>query len=64
MRKMASIMYCDFCAKHQDEVKTLLSGINDAAICNECVSVAVDIISKHAERATTGNATADDGKDK
>ena len=35
--------YCNFCGKHQDEVKQIVTGF-DVCICNECVSVCVEII--------------------
>ncbi|WP_150467745.1 ATP-dependent Clp protease ATP-binding subunit ClpX [Francisella sp. SYW-9] len=34
---MAKILYCSFCGKSQQEVKSIISG-RDGNICNECVS--------------------------
>jgi hypothetical protein len=34
---------CSFCGKKQDQVKTLVAGIN-AYICNECIEVANEVI--------------------
>ena len=34
---MAKILYCSFCGKSQQEVKSIISG-RDSSICSECVS--------------------------
>lgn len=35
--------FCDFCGKDEKEVRTLIAGPS-AFICNECVSLCVDIL--------------------
>lgn len=35
---------CDFCGKDQDEVEKLIAGPRHVAICNECVTLCVEII--------------------
>lgn len=39
---------CDFCGKHQDQVKALIAGMHNAMICDECVSGCVQIVSDQA----------------
>lgn len=46
MRKMVDTVYCDFCAKSQHEVKNIVQGPRDIAICDECIALCVDVISK------------------
>lgn len=41
----ADPMRCDFCGKSRREVKGLVAG-KGAAICNECVGLAVEILTK------------------
>jgi ATP-dependent Clp protease ATP-binding subunit ClpX len=41
-----NLVYCSFCGKNQNEVKIIVSG-PAVYICNECVSVCVDIIEQH-----------------
>lgn len=38
---------CDFCGKTQHEVATIVMGAQDVAICNECVAVAADVVSRN-----------------
>lgn len=38
------ILHCTFCHKSQDEVVALLAFPDELSICNECVSLMVDII--------------------
>ena len=37
------IWNCTFCGKHRNEVRKLINGPN-AAICDECVELCVDIL--------------------
>lgn len=41
---------CNFCEKTQDEVLQLIAGPREVHICNECVSLCVDIISGKAKQ--------------
>lgn len=36
--------FCSFCGKTEDKVKRLISGQNDACICDECVTICGDMI--------------------
>ena len=48
---MAKILYCSFCGKSQQEVKSIIAG-REGNICNECVSkCAVKIDSSKIENA-------------
>ena len=38
------ILHCTFCRKSQEEVVALLAFPGDLSICDECVSLMVDII--------------------
>lgn len=51
---MAKILYCSFCGKSQQEVKSIISG-RDGNICNECVSKCATKI-----QSTTGVDTTQD----
>ncbi|MBR1480116.1 MAG: ATP-dependent Clp protease ATP-binding subunit ClpX, partial [Alphaproteobacteria bacterium] len=44
------VMYCSFCGKSQNEVKKLIAGAT-AFICNECISLCSNVISKEEEAA-------------
>lgn len=35
---------CDYCGKNEDEVRILIVGLKDAAICNGCVFACMDMI--------------------
>ena len=35
---------CDFCGKRQDQVQRIISGLDNAGICNECVELCVNIL--------------------
>ena len=36
--------HCSFCGKHVDRIKILIVGPNAIGICEECVSLCVEII--------------------
>jgi hypothetical protein len=40
------IPYCDFCGKVNTHVKALIRSSTERHICDECVTVCVDIITK------------------
>lgn len=52
---MVKRIACNFCLKSQDEVKLMIAGPNDIAICNECVELCVGIVSEY-EEAEANNA--------
>lgn len=37
---------CDFCEKTQDEVRHIILGPREVAICDECVNACVDFLAK------------------
>lgn len=41
--------YCSFCAKTQAQVADLIKGPGDIGICNECTSLAAEIVREKAE---------------
>lgn len=46
--------FCDFCGKSERQVQWLIESDNEAHICNECVSICVEVIArKDAERAAS-----------
>lgn len=47
--KVVTLLACDFCGKTQDEVKSLIKGPRDIAICDECVKVCVETLAGIAE---------------
>jgi ATP-dependent Clp protease ATP-binding subunit ClpX len=48
---------CDFCAKTQDQVKQIVAGPGEAAICDECVDICAEIVAeKRAEKAAKAEA--------
>ncbi len=48
---------CSFCNKTQDQVSKLISGPNDAYICDECVAICADIIEEELEEVNFRNDT-------
>ena len=48
---------CSFCNKTQDQVSKLISGPNDAYICDECVAICADIIEEELEEVSFRNDT-------
>ena len=38
------VIYCDFCAKSQEEVSSLIASPNGTHICNECVTICAEIV--------------------
>ena len=44
--KDAADLRCSFCTKAHAEVKKLIAGPNDVAICDECVGLCQQIIGK------------------
>lgn len=55
---MAKILYCSFCGKSQQEVKSIISG-RDGNICNECVSKCATKIQSATGVDTTQDITFD-----
>ncbi len=41
--------FCSFCGKSEDEVNRLISGHNDAYICDECIEIGYDMINDGSE---------------
>lgn len=41
---------CSFCGKPNDEVKRMIAGPNQVAICNECVDLCNEILAKSEEK--------------
>ena len=37
-------MKCSFCTKDQDDVKILIKSETDAAICEKCIAVCVEVM--------------------
>lgn len=51
MKANRLVFYCDFCKKSEDDVDQIIAGVDNTAICNECVQVCVDILKeKQAEK--------------
>ena len=48
--KDAADLRCSFCAKAHAEVKKLIAGPNDVAICDECVDLCQRIIAGTRDR--------------
>ncbi len=56
-------LHCSFCGKSQYEVAKLIKGGDDVYICNECVDLCNDIISKdHQKKASEKTDWSDDLK--
>jgi ATP-dependent protease Clp ATPase subunit len=58
---MATVFGCDFCGKDQNEVKEMITGPRDVAICSECVEACNSIIAGKSSEApaTIAGAAAD-----
>lgn len=41
---MSVIRHCDFCDKTEKQVETLIKGLSDVFICDECLPVCVEIM--------------------
>jgi ATP-dependent Clp protease ATP-binding subunit ClpX len=62
MKTTKEVMVCDFCGKTQDEVKAFITGLRDAAICDECALLCAKIINgKIAPIPNTNNQEKDRG---
>ncbi len=57
MTRNDSRIRCSFCNKTQDQVSKLISGPNDAYICDECVAICADIIEEELEEVSFRNDT-------
>lgn len=53
---------CDFCEKTQDEVRQIITGPRDIAICNECVDLCVKIFNETAEPVEAATIALNDKK--
>lgn len=49
---------CDFCFKTEDEVETLIAGPRSIAICNECVDLCVEVLTKGPDTKKDGEVPA------
>jgi ATP-dependent protease Clp ATPase subunit len=45
-KEIQVVLVCDFCGRNQNEVATLLTGLNDVAICDACVYSAVTTLNE------------------
>lgn len=50
MARFRNTVFCDFCHKNQHEVKLLIAGPQDSAICDECVTIAVQIVNENKDK--------------
>ncbi len=51
---MDNEIQCSFCGRHEDDVEKLISGSEDVYICDKCIRVCSDIITKKPEKAKQG----------
>jgi ATP-dependent Clp protease ATP-binding subunit ClpX len=54
MKKTVTLFFCNFCAKNQHEIKLLIAGPGDIAICNECIDLCVEIVKDKSGKAFAG----------
>ena len=54
--------FCSFCAKHKDAVKKLIVG-DHVGICNECVSLCVDLLEDKVTEKTSSTETTLDPRE-
>ena len=54
MKKQVDTMFCDFCGASQHDRKSLIAAPNMAAICEECIALSLEIISKEHPQLITG----------
>lgn len=45
------LLYCNFCAKHIDEVDVLIAAGNYAYICDQCVGLCNEVIKEEREKS-------------
>ena len=55
MINIASNPYCNFCGKNKHQVKKLLAGNDDTHICDTCVDLCYDILSKETSNTNKLN---------
>ncbi|MEJ2208871.1 MAG: ATP-dependent Clp protease ATP-binding subunit ClpX [Anaerolineae bacterium] len=58
-RQASDAQYCSFCNRSHQEVDRLIAGPDDVYICDECVSLCVEILEEERERETRDPASAD-----
>jgi ATP-dependent Clp protease ATP-binding subunit ClpX len=58
-RQASDAQYCSFCNRSHQEVDRLIAGPDDVYICDECVSLCVEILEEERERETRDQASAD-----
>jgi len=49
-----TVLYCSFCGRSQDEVKTLIAGPS-VFICDECVAICNKVLEQEKARAPIEN---------
>ena len=49
-----STLRCSFCRKTQDEVRALIAGPSSTNICDDCVIIAMEIVSQQALNTRAG----------
>jgi ATP-dependent protease Clp ATPase subunit len=46
MKSANGLMICDFCEKNQHQVKLIVAGLYDSAICDECIDLCNEIVAE------------------
>lgn len=54
--KLASTLYCSFCFKSQHEVRTLVAGLANIFICDECVELCDAYVAGRPPKVTKSSA--------
>lgn len=49
-KQIDKLFICDFCDKTQDDVKQIVAGKREVAICNECIDVCNEIIAEDRDK--------------
>jgi ATP-dependent Clp protease ATP-binding subunit ClpX len=58
-RQAPSVQLCSFCHRSQDDVDRLISGPDDVYICDECVSLCVEILEEEKQQEKKESALGD-----
>ena len=56
-----AVQCCSFCTKSRTKVESLISGVNGAFICNECVKVCMSVVSMDEDEDEEESDSFDDG---